>query len=72
MNDNSAEKKDQSDDFASAGGAGRRPGIVSEFIGFMAENKKWWLLPILLVILLLGLVVFLGGSGLAPFIYTLF
>jgi hypothetical protein len=49
-----------------------RTGIVSEFIGFMAENKKWWLAPILITVLLLGLLVVLGGTGAAPFIYTLF
>jgi hypothetical protein len=50
----------------------KRPGLVSEFWEFLRDNKKWWLLPILAVILLLGLLVFLGGSGAAPFIYTLF
>jgi hypothetical protein len=49
-----------------------RGGLVGEFIGFMAENKKWWLAPILITVLLLGLLVVLGGSGAAPFIYTLF
>ena len=38
----------------------------------MNENKKWWLSPILLVLLLLGALVLLVGSGLAPFIYPLF
>ena len=46
--------------------------IVMEFIGFMRENKKWWLAPIVAVLLLLGLLVVLGGSGVAPFIYSLF
>lgn len=49
-----------------------QPSIVSEFIYFLKENKKWWLLPILLVLGLVGLLVMLGGTGLAPFIYTLF
>jgi hypothetical protein len=53
-------------------GRGKRPGLVSEFWVFLKENKKWWLLPILVVILVLGLLVFLGGSGAAPFVYTLF
>jgi len=40
---------------------------------FMKERKKFWLLPIIILLLLLGLlVVFTGGSALAPFIYTLF
>ena len=43
-----------------------------EFLLFLQEEKKWWLLPILIVLLLFGLLIFLAGTGLAPFIYTLF
>lgn len=48
-----------------------------EFLGdlwkFMKERKKFWLAPILIVLLLLGiLIVFGGSSAVAPFIYTLF
>jgi hypothetical protein len=50
----------------------KRSGLLSEFWVFLKENKKWWLLPILIVIFVLGLLVFLGGSGAAPFVYTLF
>ena len=50
----------------------KRPGIVAEFWFFLRHNKKWWLIPILLIFLLLGLLVVLGGSAVAPFIYTLF
>jgi hypothetical protein len=50
----------------------RRQSLVSEFWDFLKHNKKWWLLPIVLVVLLLGALVFLGGSGAAPFVYTLF
>jgi hypothetical protein len=40
---------------------------------FIKERKKFWLVPIILVLLLLGvLIVFGGGSAIAPFIYTLF
>ena len=40
---------------------------------FMKHRKKYWLTPIIMVLLLLGLlIVFGGGSALAPFIYTLF
>jgi len=51
---------------------GRRTGLVAEFWDFLKHNKKWWLLPILAVILALGALVFLSGSGAAPFVYTLF
>lgn len=46
--------------------------LVSEFVYFLGQNKKWWLAPILLVMALMGLLVVLAGSGAAPFIYTLF
>jgi hypothetical protein len=36
------------------------------------QNKKWWLVPILVMVLALGLIVFLGGTAAAPFIYTFF
>ncbi|MEX0677175.1 MAG: DUF5989 family protein [Pirellulales bacterium] len=49
-----------------------QPGLVAEFIDFLAHNKKWWLLPILLVMGLLGVLAIFAGSGAAPFIYTLF
>jgi hypothetical protein len=49
-----------------------RPGLAAELWAFVREHKKWWLLPILFAILLLGALVFLTGSGAAPFIYTLF
>ena len=47
--------------------------IIKEFWTFLKERKKWWLLPIVIFLLLLGaLIVFTEGSALAPFIYTLF
>jgi hypothetical protein len=51
---------------------GERTGVFRELMSFLAENKKWWLLPIVISVLLLGLLVILGGSAAAPFIYTLF
>lgn len=47
-------------------------GLVSEFIDFLKHNKKFWLIPILLILFLLGLLIVLGGTSAAPFIYTLF
>ncbi len=47
--------------------------ILKEFWAYLKERKKFWLLPILIVLLLLGLVIALtAGSALAPFIYTVF
>ena len=47
--------------------------FIQELWAFMRERKKFWLLPIMLVLVLLGsLIVFTQGSVVAPFIYTLF
>ncbi|MBN1526143.1 MAG: hypothetical protein JW919_00960 [Candidatus Omnitrophica bacterium] len=48
-------------------------GTVREFWGFLMKRKKWWLLPIIITLALLGLlIIFTEGSAIAPFIYTLF
>jgi hypothetical protein len=48
-------------------------GLMSELWGFMKERKKWWLLPVIFVMVIVGsLLVFAQGSALAPFIYTIF
>jgi len=47
--------------------------LIKDLWAFMRERKKFWLAPIIIVLLLLGvLVVFAQGSAVAPFIYTLF
>ncbi len=47
--------------------------LLKEFWLFLRVRKKWWLLPIIVVMVLLGtLLVFAQGSALAPFIYTIF
>jgi hypothetical protein len=47
--------------------------LAKEFWAFMRMRKKWWLLPIIVVMLFVGgLLVFAQGSALAPFIYTIF
>jgi len=47
--------------------------VVGELWDFMRVRKKWWLGPIVFMLLLLSLlIVFTQGSALAPFIYTLF
>ncbi|MCG6868931.1 MAG: DUF5989 family protein [Gammaproteobacteria bacterium] len=47
--------------------------LLKDLWAFMKERKKFWLLPIVLVMLLLGgLLIFAQGSAVAPFIYTLF
>ncbi len=50
-----------------------RLSLLSEFLMFLRQNKKLWMLPIVVVLVLLGsLLVFAQSSALAPFIYTLF
>jgi hypothetical protein len=47
--------------------------FMMEFWEFLKERKKFWLLPIVIFLILLGgLIVFTEGSAVAPFIYTLF
>jgi hypothetical protein len=47
-------------------------GIVREFIDFARANRKLWLVPLFLLLLLFGALIILGGSSAAPFIYRLF
>jgi hypothetical protein len=47
--------------------------IIKELWGFMKERKKFWLAPIILILIVLGLLIVFGGSSaIAPFVYTLF
>jgi len=50
----------------------KNPSFFQELGEFLKENKKWWLTPIVVVIVLLGVLIALGGTSAAPFIYTLF
>ena len=50
-----------------------KPSLVKEFFLFIKHEKKWWLGPLILVLLIVGaLVVFASSSPLAPFLYPLF
>jgi hypothetical protein len=53
-------------------GARAQGGIVGEFYQFLRYNKKFWIVPLLLVLFGMGLLILLGGTAAAPFIYTLF
>jgi hypothetical protein len=48
------------------------PGMLRELWQFMRYNKKWWLTPIILALLVVGLLIVLSSTAAAPFIYTLF
>ncbi len=62
-------KDPQKDEFLQAARQEER-GLVAEFVAFMAENKMWWLTPIMIVFLLLGILLVLGATGVAPFLYS--
>ena len=47
-------------------------GLFREYVDFLLHNKKWWLIPIIIALLLVGVLIVLGSSAAAPFIYTLF
>ena len=49
-----------------------RRGVLGEFFQFLRRNKKWWLLPIIVVIFVLHILVLIRGPAVAPFIYTIF
>ena len=68
----SEQKKENDNDFAEQASSGERSSLPREFLEFLGDNKKWWLAPIIISILLLGTLVLLGGTAAAPFIYTLF
>ena len=47
--------------------------ILKDLWSFMKERKKFWLAPIIIILIILGLIIVLGGSSaIAPFVYTLF
>ncbi len=71
MSETGGEKKDKPDDFLTEAES-QSPSIVAEFVDFLRYNKKWWLTPIIIVLLILGAFVLLSSSAVAPFIYTLF
>ena len=52
--------------------AGRSGGVVSDFWHLLRRTGKWWLGPLVLMMLALGALMMLTGTGVAPFIYTLF
>ena len=50
----------------------KQSNLLSEFMGFLKQNKKFWLLPLILVMLALAALLILSSTAAAPFIYTLF
>jgi uncharacterized protein DUF5989 len=60
------------DDFQKLAEAEGQSSILGEFWHFLGQTKKWWLVPILVIILGFGVLVIFSGTAAAPFIYTLF
>ena len=50
----------------------KNPSFLQDLVMFIRHNKKWYLIPIVVSIVLLGVLIALGSTGAAPFIYTLF
>jgi|KBSMisStaDraftv2_1062788.scaffolds.fasta_scaffold101877_2 hypothetical protein len=48
------------------------PSFVAELWHFLRENKKWWLLPMVAALLLVGALIVFGGTSTTPFVYRLF
>jgi Family of unknown function (DUF5989) len=46
--------------------------LFGEFVGMMKQNKKYWLIPLIIILLIFGVLIILGSTAAAPFIYTLF
>lgn len=71
MSDNDPKAENESS-FAQAGRQEQDASVLTEFIRFLKHNKRWWMLPILIVLLLLGLLSIAVNPATAPFIYSLF
>ncbi len=50
----------------------QNPGFVADLMQFLVQNRKWWLVPIVVVFAIIGGLLILGGTSAAPFIYSLF
>ena len=50
----------------------KRTRFLNELGRFAMQTRKWWLVPLIVVLLGIGLIIVLGGTAAAPFIYTLF
>jgi hypothetical protein len=50
----------------------KNESFLRELVLFLAQNKKWYLIPVAVVMVLMGVLIILGATGAAPFIYTLF
>jgi hypothetical protein len=59
-------------DFEQAAHDSGRQTILSDFWYFLRHSRKWWMLPLICALVMLGGLMMLSGTAVAPFIYTLF
>jgi Family of unknown function (DUF5989) len=71
MAENEPQKRTPDADFAAEVERGNA-SLAREIWDLIAHNKKWWLVPVVIVLLAIGLLVLIGSSAVAPFIYPLF
>jgi hypothetical protein len=69
--DDDTHARSDAEKFATAG-ADRRASFASDYLHFLKRTKKWWLVPLVLILLVFGGLLILAGTGGAPFIYALF
>ena len=69
MSKNRNQRKSESFEEA---GAGKSSSLLGEILVMLKQNKKYWLLPLVVLLLVFGVLIFLAGTSVAPFIYTLF
>lgn len=53
-------------------GQEQRTGMLADFMYLLKNNRKWWMLPLILVFIAFGIFMVLSSTGVAPFIYTVF
>lgn len=59
-------------DFEKLAQENQNMSLVKEFFDMLKHNKKYWMIPLILMLLGFGIILILGSTGAAPFIYTLF
>ena len=66
--------RDEQGDFAEEAVrlAENAPGLIGEFWYYLRQSRKWWMVPIILSLAVAGVLLVLGTTAAAPFIYTLF
>jgi Family of unknown function (DUF5989) len=66
------EQRQEQESFEEVGQDEKQPSLLRDIFGMLQENRKFWLLPLILGLLIFGLLIAFGSTAAAPFIYTLF